>query len=143
MTRLVSVLALVVLGLGCGDKEPARPAAVTPEMAASIERYVVAFEKLTSDVTGPGMTCHQVIDIVKRDAAEFRAGDSSSPRDALKQLVTKDPAARDWLKATYESRVSTASGKLGVLVALCKDDPTLRVAVNLLVAQFAMLRAKH
>ncbi|CAN5915088.1 hypothetical protein BH11MYX3_BH11MYX3_35420 [soil metagenome] len=140
--RFAVVLGLIVV-LGCGDQQPERPATVTPAMAESIERYVVAFEKLTSDVTAPGTTCHGVLDVVKRDAAEFRASESSSPRDALKQLATKDPAARDWLKATYEARVASASGRLGTLVALCKDDPTLRVAVNVMLAQFAMFRAKH
>jgi hypothetical protein len=140
--RFAGVLGLLVV-LGCGDKQPTRPETVTPEMAESVERYIVAFEKLTSDVTAPGMTCHGVIDVVKRDAAEFRASETSSPRDALKQLAGKDPATRDWLRATYESRVASASGKLGTLVALCKDDPTLRVAVNVMLAQFAMFRAKR
>ena len=136
-------VVVAVLVIGCGDKQPSRPSTVTPEMAASVERFVGGFEKLTSDVTAPGMTCHAVLDVVKRDAAELRTAESGSPRDVLKQLASKDPAARDWLRATYEARVSTASMKLGTLVALCKDDPTLRIAVNLMLARFAMFRAAH
>ncbi len=144
LSLVVALGGLVMLG-GCGDKEPARPASVTPEMADTFEAYIVAFEKLATDLGAPGMSCLKAVSVAKEDGAAVTALSprGATLREAMKAMGSKDPAARDWFAATYEGRMRSALMKFGTLVALCKDDPALKLAMNAVMSQFPMMKKKQ
>ena len=50
--------------------------------------------------------------------------------EAMKKANEKDTAARDWFKATYESKVMASFGKLMAAVEPCKTDKGVLAALK-------------
>jgi len=136
---IVAMLCVV----GCSS-EPARPTAVTPEMAESYDKYVSTLESFANDLGAEGMTCGKAFTVVKSHAADIAslvAFNGTTIKAALAAGV-KDPAARKWFADHYASKISTSAGKIAMVTALCKDEVAFKIAVASMMAKFPMLE-KH
>jgi hypothetical protein len=147
----LAILAALVLGCGNSKQEApagggsagARPAAITDDMAATFEAYVVAFEKLTTDIEHAGTDCKAVLAVVRADTKDIVA---LAPRgDKLGEGMTgakRDPAAGEWFGRTYAARMKASAAKLEPLVTACGQDAELKAALNEAMQQFPMMRKK-
>jgi hypothetical protein len=128
-----------------GSGAPPRPAAVTDEMVATFEVFVVAFNKLVSEVSSAGTDCAKAAAIAKRQVTELAV--LAPQQEKLKELMTtlraKDAAAGEWFGVTYGPRMKLAMASLAPLVQACKDDAQLKAAMGEAMSRFPMMRKKQ
>jgi len=136
-------LVAVALVVGCSSK-PARPAAITSEMAETYDKYVSTFESFANDLGAPEMTCAKAFGVVKDHAADI-ASLVAFNGTTIKETVAagaKDAAARKWLSETYGSRISSSAGKVAAVAVLCKDEVAFKIALATMMTKFPMLETK-
>ena len=151
--RLHVVVVVLALVGGCSDKKHdapatgsagARPAVVTAEMADTFEAYVVAFEKLTSDIEHETGDCKALLAVVQRDTKDVIA--PLAPRGeqltAAMQAAKGDKSAGEWFGTTFAPRMKAAGEKLRPLETKCGSDAELKAAVGEAMSQFPMMRKK-
>ena len=133
-------LVAVCLLVGCSSK-PARPAAITAEMAETYDKYVSTLESFANDLGVEGMTCGKAFGVVKdhaTDIASLVAFNGTTIKDTI-AVGVKDAAARKWLSDSYGSRISASAGKIATVTVLCKDEVAFKIALASMMSKFPML----
>lgn len=161
MRAQIVTIALMLISLGCSkaSKDPGattegsaaakpaaastRPAAITTEMNETFDLYVVAFEKLTSELAAAAPDCAKAVTVVESNARALDALDArgAALRDQMTSIT--DPAAGEWFGTTYAPRMKAAVEKMGPLVEACEDDAAVKAAMNGMMARFPMMRPKQ
>lgn len=104
-----------------------RPAIVTDEMAGLAEKLVGEMEAMGKGLTAAGSDCAKGAEAIKASMEKMKP----IVADAKKhEAAMKDPAAEEWFKKTYESRMMGAMGGMMTLAAACQSDPAFAEAMK-------------
>lgn len=127
-----------------GASAGTRPAAITNEMVATFEMFVVAFEKLVADLVTAGTDCARGIAIAKRHVSELTRlePERAKLRAQLATLRTTDAAAGEWFGTTYGERMKASIVKLGPLFESCEGSGELKATMGEAMSLFPMMRKK-
>jgi hypothetical protein len=103
-----------------------RPASVTDEMVAVAEDMVVAMEAMGKELTAAGTDCHKGSVAVHNGMAALRP--IAARAKPFKDI--NDPAAEEWFKQRYMSRMMNAMSGLMGLAQSCGSDKEFMDAMN-------------
>lgn len=98
----------------------ARPASVTDEMVAAADKVVAAVDGLASDLKAAGTDCKKATAAMKTRFDELVK--ATGELEKMKDTTDKDPAAKDWFKATYMSKMEGSVNAMMASAMPCKDD---------------------
>jgi outer membrane murein-binding lipoprotein Lpp len=128
MNRFTSVVIAVVLAAGCSKAASDRPAGVSDDMVATADKYAGALEKFASDLEAAGSDCGKALDAVKASSEIGQA--IAANVDVVRTKTMTDPAAKEWFKKAYESRMKTAFEKVKSAANACESDATFKTAIE-------------
>ena len=129
---------------GSGGASATRPAAITNEMVATFEMFVVAFEKLVADLATAKTDCARAIAFTKQHVSELTRlePERTKLKAQLATLRTTDAAAGEWFGTTYGERMKASIVKLGPLFESCEGSGELKAAMGEAMSLFPMMRKK-
>lgn len=98
----------------------ARPASITDEMIASADKMVAAVDGLATDLKAAGTDCKKATAAMKTRFDEIAK--AATEIEKMKSATDKDPAAKDWMKVTYMSKMEGSINTMMASAMACKDD---------------------
>lgn len=98
----------------------ARPASVSDEMVASADKLVAAVDGLATDLKAAGTDCKKATAAMKTRFDELAK--AAAEIEKMKDTTDKDPAAKDWFKTTYMSKMEGSVNAMMASAMACKDD---------------------
>ncbi len=104
-----------------------RPAVVTDEMAALAEKLVGEMEAMGKGLSAAGSDCAKGAEAIKASMEKMKPIAAEAKKH---EAAMKDPAAEEWFKKTYESRMMGAMGGMMTLAAACQSDPAFADAMK-------------
>ncbi len=108
--------------------KPEKPASVTDEQVKLADDFVAAIEATAAAVEGAKGDCKVMAKSLTAEGNKMKA--LIGKLEAMKKANEKDDAARDWFKATYETKVMEQFGKIMTGVTPCKDDKAVQAALK-------------
>lgn len=114
--------------LGCQSARKERPAAVTDEMFAVMERDVAVVRKLARELDATKGDCKAAAQVIRDNSAAVATAAKDSRRH--KALSKDDPAVKEWINATYRTRDNLAAeATLKRVAKECASDPNYQAAM--------------
>jgi hypothetical protein len=111
-----------------GGDAGARPAVITDAMIADADKLVVEIQGLATDVEAAKGDCKKAAAAMSpRYAAIEKLGTAIEKH---KETTDKDPAAKEWMKKTYEQKLQGSVGALMGTAMACKDDKDFMAAME-------------
>lgn len=110
-----------------GDgKASARPASVTDEMIAVMEKVVAAFEALGKDLEAVGTDCAKGAVVLRSHTPKLKALAADAKK--FDAQTRNDPAAEKYFEDTYSARLMASLGGMMELSSTCGSDPDFQAA---------------
>lgn len=119
-------------GIAVGEPHPAdpnaapRPASVSDADVALADKLIATLLKFTASVEKAGTNCQAVADAIRAIAPELKELTAESMK--MDERLSKDAAAQEWFKKTYEPKLAEPMGKLSSNA--CMNDPAVSSAMQ-------------
>ena len=107
---------------------PQRPASVTDVHVALADQFIAGMEAAAGAAVASKGDCKAMGKALTVESARLAA--TFDKMEAMKHEVLNDPAAKDWVQATYQDKSEAAFGKLMVAVEPCKHDEVVGAALS-------------
>ena len=124
MVRVALMLALA----SCGSKKPDRPAAISDEMVAVMDRDVGVVRKVAAALDAARGDCKQAAQVVRDNTVAIATAARESRN--YRALAKDDEAVKAWINATYRTKENLAAeATLQKVARQCATDPHYQAAM--------------
>jgi hypothetical protein len=128
MSQFTRVVIALAIATGCSKGSTDRPTSVSDEMVATADKFAGALDKFASDLEAAGSDCGKAVEAVKASSDAGRA--LAADIDAVRTKTSSDPAAKEWFKKTYESRMEQAFERVKMASGACITDNAFMAALE-------------